>query len=59
MSSHKPVEPPEIIEVPSDSDQVKCNGGEGPMGHPVVWYTFDGKDSVTCWYCSRLFLKKT
>jgi uncharacterized Zn-finger protein len=50
---------PEIIEVPANADQVKCDGGNGPMGHPVVWYAFDGRDRVECGYCDRLFLKKT
>lgn len=50
---------PEIIEVSFDADQVKCDGGNGPLGHPVVWYSFDGRDRVECAYCDRLFLKKT
>ena len=49
---------PEIIEVPADSDQVCCDGGNGAMGHPKVWYSFDGRPSVECGYCDRLFLKK-
>ena len=56
-SSSKP-QPPETIEVPFDCDQVKCNGGVGPLGHPIVWYAFDGKTRVDCWYCGRMFLKK-
>ncbi len=50
---------PEIIEVPADADQVKCDGGNGALGHPVVWYTFDGQNQVECGYCDRLFLKKS
>ncbi|HEU4838463.1 MAG TPA: zinc-finger domain-containing protein [Micavibrio sp.] len=49
---------PEIIEVPADADQVRCDGGGGALGHPVVWYSFDGTDRVECGYCDRLFLKK-
>ena len=49
---------PEIIEVPADSDQVCCDGGNGALGHPRVWYTFDGRTQVECGYCDRLFLKK-
>jgi len=50
---------PEIIEVPADTDEVRCDGGNGPLGHPMVWYTFDGNTSVECGYCDRLFLKKS
>jgi uncharacterized Zn-finger protein len=50
---------PEIIEVAQDADQVCCDGGGGALGHPRVWYSFDGKDRVECGYCDRLFLKKS
>lgn len=50
---------PEIIEIPASADEVKCDGGNGALGHPVVWYTFDGRDRVECGYCDRLFLKKS
>lgn len=50
---------PEIIEIPADADEVKCDGGNGPLGHPLVWYTFDGQNEVECGYCDRLFLKKS
>lgn len=48
---------PEIIVVDDDTDEVSCDGGGGPLGHPKVWYTFDGQDTVECGYCDRLFAK--
>lgn len=48
----------ETILVPADADQVKCDGGGGALGHPVVWYTFNGRPYVECHYCDRRFLKK-
>jgi uncharacterized Zn-finger protein len=51
-------EPPEIIIVDSHADQVVCDGGGGPLGHPKVWYSFDGASRVDCGYCDRQFLKK-
>jgi uncharacterized Zn-finger protein len=48
---------PEIFLVPQDTHQVSCNGGGGALGHPKVYYTFDGLDSVTCGYCDRVFTK--
>ena len=50
-------QPPEIIEVTADADEVCCDGGSPALGHPVVWYSFDGKDQVRCAYCDRLFVK--
>lgn len=50
---------PEIITVSIDTTQVACDGGGGALGHPRVYYTFDGKDEVVCGYCDRLFTKKT
>ena len=49
---------PEVFLVPADRLQVSCNGGGGALGHPRVYYTFDGRDSVTCGYCDRLFTKQ-
>lgn len=51
-------QPPETIIVDNDADEVCCDGGSGVLGHPVVWYSFDGKDKVSCGYCDRNFVKK-
>jgi len=51
-------EHPEILLVPEHMPQVSCNGGGGALGHPKVFYTFDGQDEVVCGYCDRLFTKK-
>ena len=48
---------PEVIAVPANADQVSCDGGGGPLGHPIVYYTFDGGDRVTCKYCDREFVR--
>lgn len=52
------IEPPEIIIVDDDADQVSCDGGGGALGHPVVWYSFYGQDFVECGYCDRAFVKQ-
>lgn len=49
---------PETIMVPPDTDQVKCDGGGGPLGHPVVFYSFNGRNTVECLYCDRCFVKQ-
>jgi uncharacterized Zn-finger protein len=48
---------PEIFLVSEDTHRVACNGGGGALGHPKVYYSFDGSDEVTCGYCDRLFTK--
>lgn len=48
---------PEIITVSAKVDQVMCDGGGGPLGHPTVYYTFDGKEMIECLYCDRQFVK--
>jgi uncharacterized Zn-finger protein len=52
------IKPPEVITVENDADEVVCDGGNGALGHPVVWYSFDGQDMVECKYCDRRFVKK-
>ena len=44
----------ETIEV--DKTRVACDGGGGPLGHPRVFLHMGEDDSVTCPYCSRLFV---
>lgn len=48
---------PEVIVIDADTDEVSCDGGGGALGHPVVWYSLDGKDSAECGYCDRVFVK--
>lgn len=49
----------DIITVPPDTDQVKCDGGGGALGHPAVWYAFGKRDRVDCHYCDRRFIKQS
>ncbi len=36
---------------------VACDGGVGPLGHPMVYLTFKpGESEIVCPYCSRHFL---
>ncbi len=48
---------PEEITLPAGTDEVACDGGLGPLGHPVVYYSFDGKDTIDCGYCDRAFTR--
>ena len=47
----------EIIQAPADADEISCDGGHPALGHPKVWYRFDGQPFVDCGYCGRRFMK--
>ena len=49
-----PVEVPEII--PVDDTRVRCDGGEGPLGHPRVYLEMGDENFVECPYCDRRFV---
>ncbi|MDD3020411.1 MAG: zinc-finger domain-containing protein [Alphaproteobacteria bacterium] len=49
---------PDVIAVDPHCSGVKCDGGGGALGHPVVYYVFDGRDHVECQYCDRIFVRR-
>ena len=53
------LKPAEIIQVADDVDEVVCDGGIGPLGHPQVWYRLGKNNSMSCHYCGRKFVKNT
>ena len=46
----------ESIEV--DDATVGCDGGGGPLGHPMVYLNLGPEGVVDCPYCSRRFLRR-
>ena len=38
------------------SRRVKCDGGGGALGHPVVFYDMGEESFVECGYCDRRFV---
>lgn len=48
----------ETIVIEGKVDAVSCDGGGGPLGHPLVYYAFEDKPSVECLYCDRVFVRK-
>ena len=50
------MQPFEVIEVESHS--VGCDGGGGPLGHPLVYLSLDAGGKTECPYCSRLYVLK-
>ena len=49
------MKPPEIVLVDEHAESVGCDGGGGPLGHPLVYYSFGARDQVDCGYCGRRF----
>ena len=49
------MQPPEVIEV--QTDKVGCDGGDGPLGHPLVYLTFDETGKIDCPYCGRRYIR--
>ena len=47
------MDPVEIIETHDTS--VPCNGGKGPLGHPLVYLSIKKEGYVDCPYCGRRF----
>ena len=35
---------------------VRCDGGNGPMGHPVEFFTLEWQGEAICKYCGRHFV---
>ena len=48
----------EIITVDSNTKTICCDGGQDGLGHPAVYYTFNGENKIICSYCSKTFVKK-
>lgn len=42
----------------TDTPKVSCSGGEGSLGHPLVYLNMGKNKQITCPYCSRVFVLK-
>jgi NADH dehydrogenase (ubiquinone) Fe-S protein 6 len=45
---------PEILFV--EQKGASCDGGDGALGHPRVYYTIGDEGYVECQYCDRAFV---
>jgi len=46
----------QVIEVATKS--VACDGGGGPLGHPLTYYEIGVEGATTCGYCGKKFILK-
>ena len=40
----------------TDAVYVRCDGGNGPLGHPLEYLTLEKDGEVVCGYCGRRFV---
>lgn len=50
------MEPVETVSVTETT--VGCDGGVGPLGHPLVYLTLERDGSIDCPYCGRRFVHR-
>ncbi len=43
----------------TDAMHVRCDGGGGPLGHPMEFMTLEGDGEVVCKYCGRRYVHVT
>jgi uncharacterized Zn-finger protein len=43
----------------TDAMFVRCDGGNGPLGHPMEYMTLERDGSTICKYCGRRYLHVT
>ena len=48
------MQPAEIIHV--ETSTVECDGGGGPLGHPMVYLPIGHSGETDCPYCGRRYI---
>ena len=43
----------------TDAMHVRCDGGDGPLGHPREFMTLEKDGEVLCQYCGRRYVHLT
>ncbi|EFA86260.1 putative NADH dehydrogenase [Heterostelium album PN500] len=49
----------QVKPVEISADKIGCDGGNGPLGHPMVYINLDNAEPQACGYCGIRFVKKT
>jgi len=47
----------EIEYIETEKTVVKCDGGGGVLGHPVIYLNLGKENKVVCPYCNKCFVK--
>ena len=48
----------DIIKVDLNTETICCDGDEDSLGHPAVYFTFDGQNTIVCNYCGKTYIKE-
>lgn len=48
-----------VIQINANDKEVACDGGDGALGHPLVYLPFGDKSQIVCYYCGRRFEKRS
>ena len=48
----------DIIKVDSNTQTICCEGDEDSLGHPAVYFTFNGQNTIVCNYCGKTYIKE-
>ncbi|EGC30033.1 hypothetical protein DICPUDRAFT_42045 [Dictyostelium purpureum] len=59
----KPVESAEnlihqVKPIEVQDSKIGCDGGNGPLGHPMVYINLEGNTPQSCGYCGLRFIQK-
>ena len=49
----------EVIKVEAETKTICCDGGQDSLGHPSVYYTFDGNEKIICSYCGKIYIRNS
>ena len=52
------MEKTEIIKVGFETETICCDGDKDGLGHPAVYFTFDGQNIIVCNYCGKTYKKE-
>ena len=46
------------IKVEANTETICCDGDADSLGHPTVYFTFDGQNTIVCNYCGKTYIKE-
>ena len=48
----------DIEKVSANIETICCDGGQDGLGHPAVYYNFNGLNEVVCKYCEKKYIRE-
>ena len=46
------------VMVDPNTETICCDGGQDSLGHPAVYFTFNGQNTIVCNYCGKTYIKE-